>query len=111
MLESADRDFAIVLRVPAYAIFRVSPEALFYVVAPVHGVSGNRGGAAIGFHWAGCEGADQVQGEGTAELLDDRSIEVEFAYHNGDEAVLKRAAASGRDGTTVRTLRECRPSG
>ena len=32
---------------------------------------------------------DLVEGEGTAELLDDGTIEIEFAYHNGDEAVLK----------------------
>ena len=32
---------------------------------------------------------DQVEGEGTAELLHDGTIEIEFAYHNGDEAVLK----------------------
>ena len=28
-------------------------------------------------------------GDGSAELLDDGSIEIEFAYQNGDEAVLK----------------------
>ena len=28
------------------------------------------------------------KGEGTAELLDDGTIEIEFAYRNGDEAVL-----------------------
>ena len=42
---------------------------------------------SIGFRWAGCEEGDQVEGEGTAELLDDGTIEIEFA--NGDEAVLK----------------------
>jgi acylphosphatase len=44
---------------------------------------------SIGFHWAGCEEGDEVDGEGTAELLDDGTIEIEFAYHDGDEAVLK----------------------
>ena len=44
---------------------------------------------SIGFHWAGCEEGDEVEGEGTAELLDDGTIEIEFAYRNGDEAVLK----------------------
>ena len=44
---------------------------------------------SIGFRWAGCEEGDQVEGEGTAELLDDGTIEIEFAYHNGDQAVLK----------------------
>lgn len=32
---------------------------------------------------------DEVTGDGHAELLDDGSIEITFAYHNGDEAVLK----------------------
>jgi hypothetical protein len=32
---------------------------------------------------------DEVSGEGSAELNDDGTIEIEFAYHSGDEAVLK----------------------
>ena len=44
---------------------------------------------SIGFRSAGCDEGDDVQGEGTAELLDDGTIEIEFAYNNGDEAVLK----------------------
>ena len=32
---------------------------------------------------------DEVTGDGHAELLDDGSIEIAFAYHNGDEAILK----------------------
>ncbi|WP_352776100.1 hypothetical protein [Mesorhizobium sp. M0140] len=32
---------------------------------------------------------DEVTGDGHAELLDDGSIEITFAYHNGDEAILK----------------------
>ncbi len=44
---------------------------------------------SIGFRWAGCDDGDEVQGEGTAELLDDGTIEIEFAFDNGDEAVLK----------------------
>ena len=43
----------------------------------------------IFFTWAGFDEMDQVSGSGSAELLDDGSIEVEFAYHLGDEAVLK----------------------
>ena len=31
---------------------------------------------------------DEVSGDGFAELLDE-GIEIEFAYHSGDEAVLK----------------------
>jgi len=32
---------------------------------------------------------DEVSGDGSDELLEDGSIEIEFAYHNGDETVLK----------------------
>jgi hypothetical protein len=47
------------------------------------------GPTSIGFTWIGSDEMDEVFGEGTAELLDDGSIEIEFDYHNGDEAVLK----------------------
>jgi hypothetical protein len=32
---------------------------------------------------------DEVSGDGSAELLDDGAIQIEFAYHNGGEAVFK----------------------
>ncbi|WP_457663608.1 hypothetical protein [Sinorhizobium medicae] len=32
---------------------------------------------------------DKVPGDVRAELLDSGSIEITFAYHNGDEAILK----------------------
>ena len=41
------------------------------------------------FTWEGFEEMDEVRGTGSAELQDDGSIEIEFAYHLGDEAVLK----------------------
>jgi hypothetical protein len=41
------------------------------------------------FTWGGCDEMDEVSGDGHAELLDDGSIEITFAYHNGDEAILK----------------------
>lgn len=44
---------------------------------------------SIGFRWAGSDEGDEVEGEGTAELLNDGTIEIEFAYDNGDEAILK----------------------
>jgi hypothetical protein len=37
----------------------------------------------------GFDEMDDVSGDGSAELLDDGSIKIEFACHNGDEAVLK----------------------
>ena len=45
--------------------------------------------SSIGFTWQGFDEMDEVSGDGSAELLDDGTIEVEFAYHNGDEAILK----------------------
>lgn len=43
----------------------------------------------VHFTWAGFDEMDEVSGDGHAELLDDSTIEITFAYHNGDEAVLK----------------------
>jgi hypothetical protein len=43
----------------------------------------------IGFRWFGSDEGDQVDGEGSAELLENGTIEIEFSYRNGDEAVLK----------------------
>jgi hypothetical protein len=42
----------------------------------------------------GCDEMDEVTGEGSAELMDDGSIEITFEYHNGDEAVLKGKASA-----------------
>jgi hypothetical protein len=45
--------------------------------------------STVFFTWAGFDEMDEVSSAGSAELLDDGSIEIEFAYHLGDEAVLK----------------------
>jgi hypothetical protein len=45
--------------------------------------------SSVGFTWEGFDEMEEVSGDGSAELLDDGSIEIEFAYHSGDEAVLK----------------------
>jgi hypothetical protein len=41
------------------------------------------------FTWAGFDESDEITGSGSAELNDDGTIEIAFAYHLGDEAVLK----------------------
>jgi hypothetical protein len=43
----------------------------------------------VHFTWTGHDEMDEVSGDGHAELLDDGTIEITFAYHNGDEAILK----------------------
>jgi len=50
--------------------------------------------SAVFFTWAGFDEMDEVAGSGSAELQDDGSLEIEFAYHLGDEAVLKAVRAS-----------------
>ena len=50
--------------------------------------------SSIGFTWEGFDEMDEVSGDGSAELLDDGTIEIEFAYRNGDEAVLKAKRAT-----------------
>lgn len=41
------------------------------------------------FTWEGFDEMDEVRGSGSAELQDDGALEIEFAYHQGDEATLK----------------------
>ena len=45
------------------------------------------------FTWAGFDEMDDVNGSGSAELLDNGSIEIQFAYHLGDKAILKAKPA------------------
>jgi hypothetical protein len=50
--------------------------------------------SSVGFTWAGFDEMDEVSGDGSAELNDNGSIEIEFAYHNRDEAILKAKRAT-----------------
>lgn len=43
----------------------------------------------VSFTWSGHDEMDEATGDGVAELLDDGTLEIEFSYHNGDEAILK----------------------
>ncbi len=43
----------------------------------------------IFFTWEGFDEMDEVRGDGSAELNDDGSLDIEFRYHLGDEAELK----------------------
>lgn len=52
------------------------------------------GQSIVFFTWDGFDEMDEVNGSGSAELLDDGSLEIEFAYHLGDEAVLKAHRAT-----------------
>ena len=41
------------------------------------------------FEWEGFDEMDEARGSGSADLQDDGSLEIEFAYQHGDEATLK----------------------
>ena len=41
------------------------------------------------FDWAGFDEMDEVRASGSAELLEDGSLEIEVDRHHGDEAILK----------------------
>ena len=43
----------------------------------------------VSFDWAGFDEMDEVRGSGSAELLEDGSLEIEFDRHHGDEAIVK----------------------
>lgn len=43
----------------------------------------------IFFTWQGFDEMDEVSGDGSAELDDNRSLEIEIRFHLGDEAILK----------------------
>jgi hypothetical protein len=43
----------------------------------------------IFFTWQGFDEMDEVNGDGSAELDDDGSLEIEIRFHLGDEATLK----------------------
>lgn len=43
----------------------------------------------IFFTWQGSDEMDDVNGDGTAELEDDGSVEIEIRFHHADEAILK----------------------
>jgi hypothetical protein len=44
--------------------------------------------------WFGFDEMDEVSGSGSAELLDDGTIAIEFVYHLGDEAASSRPNAT-----------------
>jgi hypothetical protein len=46
------------------------------------------------FTSAGFEEGDEFTGSGSAEINDDGTIEIEFAYHLGDETILKAEPVS-----------------
>jgi hypothetical protein len=83
-----DRDY-LDLCGPAMIIFGDDNNGQIAFGALRAGLDLGYGPSMVFFTWGGSDEMDEVTGEGHAELLDDGSIEITFAYHNGDEAILK----------------------
>jgi hypothetical protein len=47
------------------------------------------GHSDVAFDWEGSDDMHEVRGSGSAELLEGGSLEIEFEYHRGDDAILK----------------------
>jgi hypothetical protein len=52
------------------------------------------GRSDVSFDWAGFDDMHEVSGSGSAELLEDGSLEIEFEYRHGDEAILRAERAT-----------------
>jgi hypothetical protein len=52
------------------------------------------GRSDVSFDWIGFDEMDEVIGSGSAELLEDGSLEIEFDHQHGDEAILKAERAT-----------------
>jgi hypothetical protein len=74
---------------PAYVIFHKNGRGEIAFGALQAGLDLEYSRSLVFFTWAGFDEMDEVTGSGSAELNDDGTISVEFAYHLGDEAELK----------------------
>jgi hypothetical protein len=48
----------------------------------------------VSFDWEGSDDMHEVSGSGSADLLEDGSLEIEFEYRHGDELILKAERAT-----------------
>lgn len=74
---------------PAYISFADDGRGEISFGALNAGLDCEYGARIIFFTWFGCDEMDEVMGSGNAELNDDGTIDIEFSYHLGDDALLK----------------------
>lgn len=89
-----DRDY-LDLVAPAMMIIRADGRGEIAFGAMEAGLDLAYGRSDVTFTWFGFDEMDEVCGSGSAELQADGTVEIEFAYHLGDEAVLKAERVSG----------------
>lgn len=88
-----DRDYLDLVE-PATMTIRADGHGEIAFGAMQAGLDVEYAGSMVLFTWAGFDEMDEVSGTGSAELLDDGTVEIAFAYHLGDEAVLKAQHAT-----------------
>ena len=83
-----DRDYLDLVE-PAHITFDDNGHGEFAFGAVNGGLDCEYSRRVIFFTWRGFDELDEVCGDGSAELNDDGSLDVEIRFHRGDEALMK----------------------
>lgn len=83
-----DRDYLDLVE-PAHIMFEGNGHGEFSFGALNGGLDCQYGHRIIFFTWQGFDEMDEVNGDGSAELNDDGSLEIEIRFCLGNEAMLK----------------------
>ncbi len=83
-----DRDYLDLVE-PAHITFDGNGRGEFAFGAVNGGLDCEYSRRVIFFTWQGFDELDEVGGDGSAELNDDGSLDVEIRFHHGDEALMK----------------------
>ena len=83
-----DRDYLDLVE-PAHITFAGDGQGEFAFGCVNGGLDCEHSSRIIFFTWQGFDEMDEVGGDGSAELDDNGSLEIEIRFHLGDEAILK----------------------
>ena len=83
-----DRDYLDLVE-PAHIIFDGKGHGEFAFGCVNGGLDCEYATRTIFFTWQGFDEMDEVSGDGSADLDDEGTLEVEIRFHLGDEAILK----------------------
>ena len=83
-----DRDYLDLVE-PAYITFDSKGHGEFAFGCVNGGLDCQYATRTIFFTWQGDDEMDEVSGDGSADLDEDGTLEVEIRFHLGDEAILK----------------------
>ena len=83
-----DRDYLDLME-PAYIAFDDNGYGEFVFGCVNGGLDCEYSHRVIFFTWEGSDEMDEVSGDGSADLEDDGSLDIEIKFHHGDQANLK----------------------